>query len=497
MDGQTAALMKEPSARERVGLAVASGLLITMPFLAVHFPPITDLPQHTAQVRLFLEAIRNPGGPYTIQWFTPYSAVYLILGAAWGLVGPEHAGRLAMLAIGVMWVAATHRLASQWGRSPAAATLTCIFFFSHVVYWGFYSFALGWPVFVLWLLLTTGHRAASAQPKGLLALAAGTALLYVTHVLWLLVAVLWVLASGLMLRLPLRLLCLRVLAVAPAVLAAIIWYPHLAARGFDSGTYWGRTPLGQLSPAWLADAALGGVRGALEPLVLTALVTWSALGLWQRRRELRTALDRRCLVAGALFLALALVLPGQYQSTIRFAERWMPFAAILTLLGLPQPRLRPALQHGIALTILAVFIASTLTTWIAFQTTELAGLREALDALPPSQRVIGLAFLRRSPVVRARPFIQVFAYAQVLKGGELNFSFADFAPSLVVYREVRRPPWRRWLEWYPEHLQIEDLQYFDYAVVSGPDSSHSRMVDGFGLQPVTAHGLWRLYRVPQ
>jgi hypothetical protein len=497
MDGDTAASMREPTARERVGLAVASCVLLVVPFLAVHFPPITDLPQHAAQIRLFLEAARNPGGPYTIQWFTPYCAVYVILGAAWGLVGPEHAGRVAMLVIGVMWVAATHRLASQWGRSPAAATLASIFFFSHVLYWGFYSFALGWPVFVVWLLLTGDRRADSTRPKDLLGLTAVAALLYVTHALWLLVAVLWLLASGLLLRLPLRVLGLRALSAAPAVLAAVVWFPHLATRGFESATYWIHTPLGRFHPGWLADAALGGVRGPLEPLVLSALVAWCALGLWQRRRELRTTVDRRCLVAGALFLVLALVLPVQYQSTIRFAERWMPFAAMLILLGLPQPRPRPLLQHGIALALLAVFCTSTLTTWIAFQRTELAGLREALDALPPSQRVIGLAFLRWSPVIRVRPFIQMFAYAQVLKGGELNFSFADFAPSLVVYREVRQPRWTRWLEWYPERLQVGDLRYFDYAVVSGPDSSHAHMVDGLGLRPVTTQGLWRLYRVPQ
>jgi hypothetical protein len=495
MDGQTAALMKEPSARERVGLAVASGLLITMPFLAVHFPPITDLPQHTAQVRLFLEAVRAPESPYTIQWFTPYSAVYLILGAAWALVGPQHAGRVTMLVIGILWVVANHRLAARWRRSPSAATLASVFVFSHVVYWGFYSFALGWPVFVLWLLLTTGRRGASARPTDLLVLTAGTALLYVTHVLWLLVGLLWLLASGVLLCLPIRLQALRAVSAAPAVLAVLAWYPHLSARGFESAAFWARTPLSQLHPAWLADAALGGVRGALEPLALMAMLAWGALGLWQRRRELRTALDSRCLVAAGLFLALVLTLPSQYQNTIRFAERWMPFAAMMILLSLPPPRLRPLLQQGVALALVAAFCGWTLTSWISFEAIDLAGLREALEAVPPAQRVIGLAFLRGSPVMQGRPFIQVFAYAQALKGGELNFSFAEFAPSLVVYREVRRPPWTRWLEWYPQRVQAGDFQYFDYALVSGSEGSHAIMMDGFGLHAVTTQGLWRLYRV--
>jgi hypothetical protein len=42
-------------ARLRLSLALVSCVLVALPFLAVSYPPITDLPQHTAQVRLFLE----------------------------------------------------------------------------------------------------------------------------------------------------------------------------------------------------------------------------------------------------------------------------------------------------------------------------------------------------------------------------------------------------------------------------------------------------------
>ena len=58
---------------ERGALFVASALLALTPFFVVTFPPITDLPQHLAQVRLFGEALADPDGPYGIQWWTPYS----------------------------------------------------------------------------------------------------------------------------------------------------------------------------------------------------------------------------------------------------------------------------------------------------------------------------------------------------------------------------------------------------------------------------------------
>src|SRR5262245_48052314 len=109
--------MTPPGAR--VSLALVTAACVALPFLVVRFPPITDLPQHVAQVRLLVETVGHPDSPYTIQWFTPYALVYSLLGAAWAVVGPLHAGRVAMLAIGFLWVTAIHLLAASRGRSPA------------------------------------------------------------------------------------------------------------------------------------------------------------------------------------------------------------------------------------------------------------------------------------------------------------------------------------------------------------------------------------------
>src|SRR5262245_19959173 len=138
----------------RLSLALATAACLALPFLVVRFPLITDLPQHVAQIRLLVDTVGHPDSPDTVQWFTPYALVYSLLGVAWTTVGPLHAGRVAMLAIGFLWVAAIHLLAASRGRSPAAATLASALFFSHVMYWGFYNFVFTWPLFALWLLLT-------------------------------------------------------------------------------------------------------------------------------------------------------------------------------------------------------------------------------------------------------------------------------------------------------------------------------------------------------
>src|SRR5262245_58813901 len=46
--------------RTRVLAAVLCAAFVAMPFLMVRYPPITDLPQHVAQIRLLLAALGNP-----------------------------------------------------------------------------------------------------------------------------------------------------------------------------------------------------------------------------------------------------------------------------------------------------------------------------------------------------------------------------------------------------------------------------------------------------
>jgi hypothetical protein len=131
-----------------------------------------------------------------------------------------------------------------------------------------------------------------------------------------------------------------------------------------------------------------------------------------------------------------------------------------------------------------------------FEREEFAGLTESLAALPASPRVIGLDFVKTSPTVKGRPFLQGFAYAQVVRGGALNFSFAEFAPMAVVFKTP--PPSGRWtkgLEWTAEEAVPEDFAQFDHALMNAEDWQHASVAQWAGLTPLIAQGRWRLYRV--
>ena len=485
------------------------------PLLAVRWAPLADLPQQAAQVRLFLEAVGDPASPYVVQWGAPNSLALSVLGLAWAIASPLAAGRVAMLLLALAWVAAVHLLAWRRGRSAAAAALASVLVFNQSLYWGFYSFVLGFPVFAGWLLLTLADESSpgpspGGSPGGAAEerrrplrrapwFLAGAVLLYLAHALWLAAGLGWLaLESALSWRRrrPVEHL-VRWLAVAPVAARAAWWFASIGESDFATPAIWGTVPWERLPPAALAEAAFGGLAGRIEPLLLALLLAWPALAIVTRRGL--SGGDGRLAAVGAMLLAPALLLPDKYTNTILFDDRWMPVALVLLLLAAPAPVGRPwkARWAPAALATLALLAQGTVTTlvWRRVEAEEMNGLDAALAALPESPRVIGLQLGPPSRFLRAAPFGHVYAYAQVARGGELNFSFAQFASSPVVYPAPRRIGWTPNLELLPDQVRTSDFRHFDFALIRAPDALHGEIAGGDVLEPVTGEGWWRLYRV--
>jgi hypothetical membrane protein len=320
-------------------------------------------------------------------------------------------------------------------------------------------------------------------------------LLYVSHALWLAAGAVWFVVSNLMFRAPLRAALLRFASFVPVLIVAALWYPRLESAGFTSSTLWLQWPLGRVSPSWLVNAVFGGVRGPLEYVMTGLLVTWVLWSVWQRRHDTSSGVDRELLLVAALFTFAVLILPDKQSNTIYFASRWAPPAAIMLVLAVPPPRFAISLRRAATAGITAVFCLATTLAWVSFERFECSGLQEALNALPERPRVIGLDLIKTSEIIKGRPFLQMFAYAQVLRGGELNFSFAEFAPSVVVYKARRHPPWTAGLEWYAERARHTDFQHFDYAIVNAREAQHRQAAAVPQLAAAIDTGRWRLYRV--
>ncbi len=391
-----------------------------------------------------------------------------------------------------LWVVALHALNANRQRPAVSATVASVFLFSHVLYWGFLSFLAGWVAFIAWFLLHDRMPAGRLTWRRAILFFAAGALLYLTHVLWFLFGVGWLVVDGLRRRLGVRELLRRALCLVPIGALAAVWFPSIVHRGFTSATHWPPTFAARFSPASIADAALGGIRGPLEPALLLGVLLWIGIGIWQQRRAGRAVWDGRLLLLATLYFAAWAILPSKANNTLYFAERWLPCALATLVIAAPAPRGGSGLRFVPALG-LTLFMAGTTLLWHAAERTSLTGIDEVLASLRERPRVLGLSFVQNR-IFKGDPYLQTFAWAQVARGGELNFSFADFAVALVVYREPRRFDWTLGLEWNPEWARPADTRLFDAVIVSGDEWVHAWAQQALGLEPVTTGGIWRLYR---
>lgn len=303
---------------------------------------------------------------------------------------------------------------------------------------------------------------------------------------------------GLVHRVGWRRAATQALALAPALLLVAVWFPELqAARLAEESTpTWLVPPWSRLRPVNLVEMAFGGLHGPLEVVAVGALAFVLAAALWTNRKRFAERRDLDLLLAAGLLLLSGLLLPDRVMDTIRFPTRWVPYGLTLLVLGLPMPAW-PRRRARLALAALAValFVGATADAWYRYGRDSLGGLDEALARIPADSRVLGLDVVETSPIVENRPFLQLFAYAQWLHGGELNFSFAEHATGLVRYARPRVTPWTSGLEWFPERVLNTDLRYFDYVIVNGTGQALAGLDQEPSLAPVTMTGPWRLYRV--
>lgn len=486
---------RTPEGRERALIAAALFVLAAIPILLAPFPPSTDLPQHIAQVRLFQDALAHPGGPFVIQWLAPNNLIYVFLYLFWivlpaGLVAPA-----ALMLVALLWIAAIHRLGAWRGRSPAVAAVASLLVFNQSFYWGFLNFLVGFPVFVLWFSLATREPRRPAW-KMWGALAGASVLLYGSHALWFAAGAIWLVMAGIVGKFPARTILGRLTALFPCGVIALLWYPSLAASrataGFDVAPHW--SPLFDRLASFM-DAAFGGIRGPAETVAFVFVILWAGLSVWQSRTRLREGVDRELLAAALFFLAIVVVAPDKYMNTIFFGSRWLPPALIFLLLALPPLSFRRPALKTVGLGVAAAFFLVTAFAWRRYTAEDLTGFRAGLDRLPASSRVLGLDLVKESEFIKGRPFLQLVAYAQVFKGCEPNFSFAEHYSGLVAYRTRRDVGWTPGLEWFGEKVKRSDFTFFDFVLVNGEDKDHKTLSTFAELAPVTGTGKWRVYRV--
>jgi hypothetical protein len=484
--------MSSPWSAERRRWLLLSLALLTLPFLLPRFLPLSDLPQHLAQVRLLDElwAQRPATSDLSLlqtRALAANSFVYLPLFILGHLLPPLVAGKLFVWLLVAAIAVALHRLAALRGRDPAHALVASVFIFSAPFYWGFLNFLSGWP---LWLWFVARALQAHERAPPSLRQDVADALLIVwlawAHIFWMVAAAVATLVIELQAPSWQRLLR-RSLLFVPVAIAALIWAPRLAhqraAAGFDLSPYW--------EQRWLL---LGGLHGAIEPAIEGCVALYVLLALWRTWPLRRRALEWPLFCLGALLLAWVILAPSKYMNTLQFNTRFQPPAMMLLLLALPRPAARWPAWLGAA--AVAGFLLATTVVWYRFDRVDCSGLEASLRAGEGCRRSLGIDALPRSARFESRPFIHANAYLQTLYGGETNFSFAQLDSSIVVYRQPRQYGWAPGLEWYPNRLRHRDLAFFDCALVGASDDLQASFAHFSGWTSAITAGNFRLYRRP-
>lgn len=483
--------------RREMSFMLSAVVMISLPFLGVRFVPATDLPQHLAQVRLFNDILQGKSSDiYSISWWGANVLVYMLLGINWMFLAPIAAGKALMVELAIAWVAAIFVLAKRRDRITESALLASLFVFNASLYWGFVNFILGWPVFVAWYVLVVAREGVQSPVRRVFIVFFLSALLFLAHALWLAVGILELFVADARHRTRGKALALQMVGLLPLLAYCFIWYQRISherlALTFDTAGHWNYSPWERLNPSWILDAALGGLRGPTEAVVLLGVLAWVAVGLYTHRDNLRTAIDKNLLWSSVLLGAIVFLAPDKFLNTILFASRWMPPAIILLLLALPAPRLPDAARISFAAMLVVILAFSTALQWYQFDKNENSGLSESLSAVSPRASVLGLDFIKESTILCGNPFIQTVAYAQVLQGGRLGFSFAEHHSGIVVTDSIGE--WTPALEWEAERVSFQDLAFFDFTLVNATDEVHRHFSSLPALQPVTTEGRWRLYR---
>lgn len=475
-------------------------VLVALPFLMVQFIPSTDLPQHLAQIRLLQDVLENPHqDKYAVEWFGANTLVYYQLQLNWMIFNPVLAGKMAVLEIVLSWVVSIFFLAHRKQRSFSSAVIACAFIFNASLYWGFLNFLIGFPIFVLWYFIVIDDIQKHPMAGRIATLAAMSFLLFFAHALWLLVGIVLLVVATIQRRFTIKEIVLRALALVPIGIYSLFWFPKFAAirtqLHFDTAAHWITPPWERILPQPLTDSLLGGLRGPTEALVLSGITAWIGLSVFTNRRQLKKLVNKEFLVIGIFLSAVVLFAPEKYVNTIYFASRWAPLAMIFFLLALPQPRLKEPIVLSGAVLILTILSFTTCLFWARFEKNENSGLDESLQRIAENANVIGLDFVQGSELICGRPFLQTFAYAQVLHGGRLNFSFAEHHSGILSFARIDTVyTWTQGLEWDAERVRVRDFARFDYALINGNEEVHRIFASQPFLAPVTTAGMWRLYQ---
>lgn len=490
--------------------------LSLVPLWSVEHPPLQDLPQHLAAIRV----IHDHADPELAfqRYFeialgrTQYLTYYLVVHWLAYPFGVPLANKLVLSAAIALLPYAQRSLLASIGRDQRLALFSLPLTYSAHLVLGFLNFILALPLAFFGLSLVVRQRLGPTRARAV-SVALIAVVLFYTHVvpfaLFALGAVLVGLGGGV--RPSLR----RLVPLLPAGVAAALWF-FLSPGGRAVAGAAGLAPDGARAhfqawgdalrelPSWLTDVLHGPedeqLLGAWMIAWLSLLVAASAPAAERRRAlearpsELPRQLGARLAALAPLCLLGYFALPAAYDFIWPINARFALLTGLLLVLVVPSARgFATELVFAAVAVIAALGFFQVRAAFTHFERQELGALDEAIATIPAGSRVAGLIWDRHSGVVKFAPFLHAVAWYQVEKGGAVMFSFADFPQSPIVFKPEARPPHvpPRW-EWLPQKVDPRrDLGWYDYVLTRGGPGSIGRSPS---WEPIFQRPPWRVFR---
>ena len=508
-----------------LALAVLLLAAAATPFWAGRFLPFLDLPQHlglAAVVARFDDPSTAFARYYEIdRSVTPYWGYY---GAMWMLarvVPLELANRLLFTAYGIGTPLASAYLLASFGRDRRWAAFAVPLAFGTNLFFGFATFLLSIPLFLVALGLAERHLAddrVRARHALSLALTAAAVFLFHAQTYLLLGACVLVLlaahARGA------RGTLARAVPFLPSLALFASWaWPRFVRperAGVEEHTVLHRTygalgGLGARFEPWGdvvrklperlfgsftdgSDASIGLTLAAVFAVALAFAYGRAPLTGSAKRRFQTFLLLHRCDL-------LVLVLFGSYFATpLEIYGQWYvsPRHLVFAALALPLLLARPAAGWRAAIALAAALVALAASANAAAKVRQFqrqVGPFDAIAAeLPRGGRVLGLPFDYGSDgPVRVWPLLHFACFEQVLAGGDVGFSFAGLPSIPVRYRPGMQAPHPN--EWRPETFDWESMgRAYDAFLVSGAPRGRGGRELAAHAAPVARAGPFALWK---
>lgn len=467
--------------------------LAVLPLWAGEFPPLTDLPQHAAQVSI-LRDWNDPAcgypGLYEIRWLTPNGLAYALAWALSWLADVTTALRIVLSLAVVALALATSRLVRRFGGDPYWALLVLPLAYGSPMSWGFLGFVVAAPLVVA--LLAPAFRYARRPAPGLgVALALACAALFFAHVLafafaLLLVAGLAVAEAPAARELPRRL--------APLALALPLplawWWQTARSAGAPSGRM---IYLGGFDRLWELPVLLTGIASRGWAALAVALLVASLAVARPRISRVRS----RWVPLGAT-LAIVLLAPNYAFGTAYLAPRFALFLLPALLCALERPSgPRTGGVRRTQLALVALLLLAGVELRFLGMAREGEGLTEVLAAAPDGGRLLYLGYDRGSRYSPDTPFLHSGMLYAVDRCGVAERSFARGFQQPVRYRPGAAAPLPGLIEYLPYRFLWSEHGgdgYDLFLIRAAREPDAARIAGGAGrLAPLAHAGRWWLY----